>query len=87
MGKVTIGGKVGKVNTKDDKDKTLAKMGLMNKRTNNEKKSTKFTKGYMVTPKNSTLDQRVKRTPAKLSDNGVWTGERGDSTFVSEIQG
>ncbi|WP_179283183.1 HNH endonuclease, partial [Paenibacillus taichungensis] len=44
----------------------------------------KVTKGYDVTPKYSTYDDRLKRTPV---NKGEWDGERGESTFVSEKPG
>lgn len=43
-----------------------------------------YTRGYDVTPKNSTYDLRKKHTPGKLSVNGKWTGERGNSIFISD---
>ena len=46
--------------------------------------SGKYTKGYDVKPKNSTYQMRIKGTPGNPSDNGTWTGERGESIFVSE---
>ena len=47
-------------------------------------KSGKYTKGYDVTPKNSTYQTRIKGTPGNPSENGRWTGERGESIFISE---
>lgn len=41
----------------------------------------KVTKGYDVTPLKSTYQERLNQTPV---NNGKWTGERGESTFVSD---
>mgnify|MGYP000877503238 FL=1 len=49
--------------------------------------SGKYTKGYDVTPKNSTYQTRIKGTPGNPSENGRWTGERGESIFISEDPG
>ncbi|MFK4343660.1 MULTISPECIES: HNH endonuclease [unclassified Paenibacillus] len=44
-------------------------------------KDTKVIKGYDVTPKYSSYEDRLKRTPV---NKGKWEGERGESKFVSE---
>ena len=41
----------------------------------------KVTKGYDVTPLKSTYQERLNQTPV---NNGKWTGERGESTFISD---
>ncbi|WP_256702522.1 HNH endonuclease [Paenibacillus sp. P32E] len=41
----------------------------------------KVTKGYDVTPLKSTYKERLNQTPVS---NGKWTGERGESTFISD---
>ena len=47
-------------------------------------KSSECTKGYNVTPKNSSYQMRISNTPGDPSKNGTWTGKRGESLFISE---
>lgn len=42
-----------------------------------------ITNGSEVTPKYSTLEQRYSIVPPKTSDVGEWTGEPGESMFIS----
>ena len=44
---------------------------------------TSITNGYNVQARYSTLEDRLKVVPSLESKNGHWTGERGNSRFVS----
>ena len=52
--------------------------------TSSDEKGDKYTKGYDVKPKKSTYPMRINGTPGKPSKNGIWTGDRGESIFISE---
>ncbi|WP_204741476.1 RHS repeat-associated core domain-containing protein [Intestinimonas butyriciproducens] len=49
-----------------------------------EARNSTYTPGTGVVPRYSSLDERIKVTPPETSKNGYWTGERGQSVFISE---
>lgn len=64
--------------------KATEKLNLDDIDFNIKKNVKKFTKGFDVEPKYSSLEERIKITPSKDSKNGAWLGERGQSVFISD---